>query len=217
MGAPVTHYPGQHYEIRLTAPDGYQAARLYSAAMPANGTSRVLQLTIALMPYGEVSPYLFNHVRSGSQLEIRGPFGGYFNWTPAEGRPLLLVGGGTGVVPLRAIRVGHQQECAEVPIRLLYSVKTYPDLAYKYEICPAHGNCPDDVTITFTSKAPEGWTGHTGRIDPALVKEALGSLPENPAVYIAGPTPFVESAADLLVAAGIDPQAIKTERFGPTS
>jgi ferredoxin-NADP reductase len=213
---PVKHYAGQHYEIRLTSPDGYMAARLYSAAIPANGTSHVLQLTIALMPYGEVSPYIFNHVHTGSQLEIRGPLGGYFNWTPAEKAPLLLVGGGTGVVPLRAIRMAHMHECAGVPLKLLYSVKNWYDMAYKYELCPPHAGCPEDVILTFTEEAPEGWKGFTRRIDAAMVKGVLGTYKQNPHVYICGPTPFVEAASNLLVASGLNPATIKTERFGPT-
>lgn len=213
---PVQHEAGQHYEIRLTAPDGYQAARLYSAAMPANGTGHTLCLTIALMAYGEVSPYIFNHVHSGSQLEIRGPLGKYFTWTPAVSDPLLLIGGGTGVVPLRAIRIAHQHECANVPIKLLYSVKNYYDMAYKTELFPMHGLPPHDVTLTFTEQAPAGWGGYTRRIDAPMVKEVLAGYEQTPKTYVCGPTPFVEAASNLLVAAGIDPATIKTERFGPT-
>jgi ferredoxin-NADP reductase len=213
---PVKHYAGQHYEIRLTSPDGYQAARLYSAAIPANGTGMVLQLTIANMPFGEVSPYIFNHVHSGSQLEIRGPLGGYFNWTMKENAPLLLVGGGTGVVPLRAIRMAHMQECAGVPLKLLYSVKNWYDMAYKYELCPAHAGCPDDVIMTFTEQAPDGWKGYSRRIDADMIKDVLARFNTAPHVYVCGPTPFVEAVSNLLVAAGLDPLTIKTERFGPT-
>jgi ferredoxin-NADP reductase len=213
---PIKHYAGQHYEIRLTAPDGYQAARLYSAAMPANGTSNVLQLTIANMPFGEVSPYIFNHVHSGSQLEIRGPLGGYFNWTPKEDKPLLLIGGGTGVVPLRAIRMAHMHECAGGPLKLLYSVKNWYDMAYKYELCPPHADCPRDVILTFTEQAPDGWKGYARRIDEPMVKEVLADYEQPPLVYVCGPTPFVEAASNLLVSAGLDPLTIKTERFGPT-
>ncbi len=134
--SPISHDAGQHYEIRLTAEDGYQAARLYSAAMPANGTGHTLELTVALMPHGEVSTYLFNQVTSGTKLELRGPLGRYFVWEPHQTEPILLVGGGVGVAPLRAIRLAHQQACADCPIRLLYSARSYADMAYKYELFP---------------------------------------------------------------------------------
>src|SRR6266446_211296 len=118
--APVKHDAGQHYEIRLTAEDGYQAARLYSAAMPANGSSNMLQLTIALMPHGEVSSYIFNKLKPGEQVEIRGPLGRDFIWTPKPENPVLLVGGGTGVIPLRCMRLAHQYAASLVPMKLLY-------------------------------------------------------------------------------------------------
>jgi ferredoxin-NADP reductase len=214
---PVQHAAGQHYEIRLTAADGYQAARLYSAAMPANGSSNTLQLTIALMPNGEVSPYIFNHVRTGSQLEIRGPLGRYFMWTPEVTEPVLLVGGGSGVVPLRAMRIEHQHCCSDVPMRLLYSVKTYHDMAYKYELFPPHGDPPEDVIMTFTERAPKEWKGYARRIDTAMVHEALHSFPVTPCAYVCGPTPMVEAVTQLLVQAGLDPATIKAERFGSTA
>jgi len=214
---PVTHDAGQHYEIRLTADDGYQAARLYSAATPANGTGNMLQLTIALMPNGEVSPYLFNHIRTGSKVELRGPLGNYFTWTNQVADPILLIGGGTGIVPLRAIRLSHQQRCMTSPIKLLYSVKTYADMAYKYEMFPRGGEPSSDMIMTFTELAPEGWQGYARRIDGPMLQEVLAQLPAPPLVYICGPTPMVESVADALVAGGVDPNRIKTERFGPTS
>lgn len=214
---PVKHDAGQHYEIRLTAEDGYQAARLYSAATPANGTGNMLQLTIALMPHGEVSPYIFNHVKTGSKIEIRGPLGNYFTWTNQVEDPILLIGGGTGVVPLRAIRLAHQQCCMMSSIKLLYSVKTYADMAYKYEMFPRGGAPSSDVIMTFTEEAPADWKGYARRIDEGMIKEVLKAFDKPPLVYVCGPTPMVESAADKLVAAGIDPARIKTERFGPTS
>jgi ferredoxin-NADP reductase len=214
---PVKHDAGQHYELRLTAEDGYQAARLYSAAMPANGTTNMLELTIARMDHGEISPYIFNNLKIGSQVEIRGPFGRHFVWTPEKTEPLLLIGGGTGIIPLRAIRLAHQYAAASSPIRLLYSVHTYYDMAYKYELFPRNGHPADDVTITFTDTAPYGWDGWTGRIDSEKIHEILDNFVSDPAVYICGPTPFVETAADLLVVAGIEPEMIKAERFGPTA
>jgi ferredoxin-NADP reductase len=213
----VKHDPGQHYEIRLTAPDGYQAARLYSAATPANGSSNMLQLTIALMPNGEVSPYIFNHIKPGSKLEIRGPLGKYFIWNDYVNDPVLLIGGGTGVVPLRAMRLAHNYECCNQPMKLLYSVKTYEDMLYKYELFPRHAGPHNDVIMTFTEQAPTGWKGYKRRIDDAMLKEVLASYSKPPLVYVCGPTPMVESVASKLVDAGIDPERIKTERFGPTA
>jgi ferredoxin-NADP reductase len=214
---PVRHDPGQHYEIRLTAEDGYQAARLYSAATPANGTGSMLQLTIALMPDGEVSPYLFHNVNLGDQLEIRGPLGRYFTWTPDVDRPVLLIGGGVGAVPLRAIRLAHQQCCAATPMKLLYSVKTYDDMLYKYELFPPGGQPSEDVIMTFTERAPAGWGGYARRIDGDMLKEVLAAFAEPPAIYVCGPTPMVEAAATALVRVGIDPGTIKAERFGSTA
>jgi ferredoxin-NADP reductase len=215
--APVKHDVGQHYEIRLTAEDGYQAARLYSAAMPANGTSNMLQLTIALMPHGEVSSYLFNNVKPGDKLEIRGPLGRYFIWTPDVDRPTLLIGGGSGVVPLRAIRLQHQHADSDLPMKLLYSVKTYHDMAYKYELFPPNMLPPKNVIMTFTSTPPPGWKGYMRRVDPAMLGEVLEGLGTNPLVFVCGPTQMAESVADSLQQAGVKPESIRTERFGETS
>jgi ferredoxin-NADP reductase len=214
--SPIKHDAGQHYEIRLTAEDGYQAARLYSAAMPGNGTANMLQLTIALMPNGEVSPYIFQNVKTGSQLELRGPLGRHFIWTPEITEPVLLVGGGTGVIPLRAIRLEHQQAGSKSPIKLLYSARTYYDMPYKYELFPENAVPPKDVVITFTDQAPAGWQGYSRRIDAAMVRDVLATFHQDPLVFICGPTPMVESVSQQLVAAGIDPSKIKAERFGST-
>jgi ferredoxin-NADP reductase len=215
--SPIKHEAGQHYEIRLTAPDGYQAARLYSAAMPANGTSNMLQLTIGLMPDGEISPYVFNNVSVGSQLEIRGPLGNYFVWKPSQTDAVLLIGGGTGVIPLRCMRLMHQYAATDSPMQLLYTVDSYQDMAFKYELFPEHGEPPEDVTFTFTGQAPDGWAGYNRRIDEQMLLEVLQALPLVPKVYVCGPTPMVESVTGLLVKVGISPDRISAERFGPTS
>ncbi len=216
FGQPVRHDAGQHYEIRLTAEDGYQAARLYSAASPANGSGTMLQLTIALIPGGEVSPYLFQNVRPGDKLELRGPLGNYFTWQPAVKAPVLLIGGGTGVVPLRAIRLSHQQCCADTPMKLLYSVKTYEDMIYKYELFPPRGEPSSDVIMTFTERAPEVWNGYHRRIDKPILREVLNLYDTEPVVYVCGPTPMVEAVTQALVHIGLDPNTIKAERFGST-
>lgn len=213
---PVKHDAGQHYEIRLTAADGYQAARLYSAAMPANGTSNMLQLTIALMPNGEVSSYIFRSVKPGSQIEIRGPLGRYFVWTPEQKNPVLLIGGGSGVVPLRAMRLSHQQAAAKTPIMLLYSVRSYLDMAYKYELFPPGGEPAHDVLMTFTKDPPNEWQGYARRINASMLDEVLASYPSKPRIYVCGPTPMVESVTQLLVQLGLDAATISAERFGST-
>lgn len=213
---PVQHLAGQHYEIRLTAEDGYQAARLYSAANPASGDSNILELTIALMPYGEVSPYLFQQVTSGTQLEIRGPLGRHFVWTPDITESVLLIGGGTGVVPLRAMRMQHQHECSNSQMKLLYSVRSYYDMAYKYEVFPKSGQPSGDVIMTFTDMQPDGWNGYSRRIDAEMIHEVLSQFKSQPIAFVCGPTPMVEAVSSLLVAAGISPERIKTERFGST-
>lgn len=214
---PVKHDAGQHYEIRLTAADGYQAARLYSAAMPANGTSNALELTIAHMPGGEVSSYLFDSVNVDSQLEIRGPLGRYFIWTPEQNDPVLLVGGGTGVVPLRCMRLEHQQACSAAPMKLLYSVRTYEDMVYKYELLPHGGTPSDDVILTFTQDPPADWRGYDRRIDATMISEILAGFPSTLRAYVCGTTPLVEHVTQLLVSAGLDPAKISAERFGATA
>jgi ferredoxin-NADP reductase len=214
---PVKHDAGQHYEIRLTAADGYQAARLYSAAMPANGTANTLELTIALMPDGEVSSYIFNHVKVGSQIEIRGPLGRYFVWTPEQKDPVLLVGGGTGVIPLRCMRLEYQQATSTIPMKLIYSARTYIDTAYKYELFPQGGEPSEDVVMTFTEEPPVGWEGYTRRIDAAILDEVLASFPQEPRAYVCGTTPLVENVTQLLVRGGLNPAKISAERFGSTA
>jgi ferredoxin-NADP reductase len=213
---PVKHASGQHYELRLTADDGYQAARLYSAASPASGRSNMLQLTIGLMPYGEVSPYLFRHATVDSQFEIRGPLGRYFVWSPAQTEPILLVGGGIGVVPLRSIWQEHMMSHAQSRIALLYSASSYTDVVYKYELMPDRSEMPRDVILTFTEQAPRDWTGYSHRLNSTIIADSLVRFDSQPTCYVCGPTPFVESAASLLIAAGVPASNIKAERFGPT-
>jgi ferredoxin-NADP reductase len=213
---PVQHLSGQHYEIRLTAEDGYQAARLYSAAAPAGGQSGVLQLTIALMPHGEVSSYIYNHVRSGSQLEIRGPLGRYFVWRPEQTEPVLLIGGGTGVIPLRSMLIEHMMRESAAEMVLLYSATTYQDTLFKYDLMPERADMPGKVILTFSERAPRGWNGYARRVDEMMLREVLERFTESPACYVCGPTPFVEVVTGLLVNAGIDAARIRAERFGPT-
>jgi ferredoxin-NADP reductase len=199
----MPHLPGQHYDVRLTAPDGYQAERSYSIASSPLDEGEI-ELTIDRLEDGEVSPYFHDVVQEGDQVELRGPFTSYFVWRGES--PLLLVGGGSGVVPLMAILRHRRRAMPEVPVRLVYSVRHAEDVIY-------HDELGDDVLLTFTRDAPEGWTGHTGRIDAALIEEADHG---DGTAFVCGSNPFVEAASDLLLGAGFDAARIKTERFGPT-
>ena len=202
------HLAGQHVDVRLTAEDGYQAQRSYSIASAPEDEHLVI--TVQRLDDGEVSPYLTEPLVPGDELELRGPIGGYFVWREAVGGPLLLVAGGAGVVPLRAILRHHHAVASEIPVRLLYSARTRADLIYRAEL-DGH-----DTIITLTDEQPPEWDGRTGRIDSAFLAETAWPAAERPLVYICGPTGFVEAIADALVTLGHDPSRIRTERFGPT-
>jgi ferredoxin-NADP reductase len=199
------HLAGQHVDVRLTAEDGYQAQRSYSIASAPEDEHLVL--TVERLDDGEVSPYLTETVQPGDDLELRGPIGGYFVWEESLGGPLLLVGGGSGVVPLRAMLRYHRAVGSDVPARLLYSARTQADLIYPRELAGF------DTTITLTR---EHWAGRTGRVDRELLEEVGWPATEQPLVYVCGPTGFVEAVADALVALGHDASRVRTERFGPT-
>lgn len=203
------HRPGQHVDVRLTAEDGYQAERSYSLAAPAGGER--VELLVERVDDGEVSPYLVDEMRPGDQLELRGPVGGYFVWEPSEGGPVLLVGGGSGVAPLRAMAVAGAGR--GVPMRLLYSVRDLADAPYAAELDRLAGV---DVTYTLTRAAPPGWTGFRRRVDANMLREVGWSPADAPLAYVCGPTPFVETVADALVDLGHEPPRVRTERFGPT-
>lgn len=207
----VDHMAGQHYEVRLTAEDGYQAARLYSAASAATGSNE-LDLTIAVYADGEVSPYLHEHLRVGDKLEIRGPLGKFFVWEPSMPEPIFMVGGGTGIVPLRCILQAHHAADAATPISLLYSARSFDEIIYRRELL-----APDaPVTITLTGEPPPAeWTGQTGRISMALLEMVLATMDidAKPLCYVCGMTPFVETISTALLAMDIPPARIKAERF----
>jgi ferredoxin-NADP reductase len=207
------HAPGQHVDIRLTAADGYQAQRSYSIASEPGAAA--LELTIERIDDGEVSPYLTEEARPGDEFELRGPIGGYFVWDGAGDAPLLLVAGGSGLVPLMAMLRRHRATGSEVDARLLLSARTLDDVLYRDELEALRD--PVMVHITLTrGEPPPGWAGFGRRIDRAMLA-AVGPEPaQRPAVYVCGPTPFVEEAARLLVELGHDPGAVHTERFGPT-
>jgi ferredoxin-NADP reductase len=208
------HRAGQHLDVRLTAEDGYQAERSYSiASAPENG----LAITVERLEDGEVSPYLVDELRVGDRLELRGPIGGYFVWTPTDGGPLLLIAGGSGIVPLMAMIRHRTAAGSDVPTRLLYSSRTYEDVIYRDELdrLQADGNGLE-VFHTLTRAKPSGWTGYSRRIDDEMLGQVAWPAEEEARVFVCGSTRFVDAAADGLVRLGYDPLRIRTERFGPT-
>ena len=210
----VGHRAGQHVDVRLTAEDGYQTQRSYSiASAPEDGD---LVLTVERLDDGEVSPYLTDVLRPGDTLELRGPIGGYFVWEQSFGGPLLLVGGGSGVVPLRSILRHHQAIESAVPVRLLYSARSLSEVIYREELMRIGADDVIDIRFTLTRERPNGWRGYSRRIDQELLGEVSWPPSERPLVYVCGPTGFVEATASAFVALGHEPGRIRTERFGPT-
>lgn len=208
------HRAGQHVDVRLTAEDGYQAQRSYSIA--SGPEDDYVVLTVERLEDGEVSPYLVGELRPGDELELRGPIGGYFVWEASLPGPLLLVGGGSGIVPLRAML--RHWLAAERPVaaRLLHSARSSEDVIYRDELARLAAFEEVDVRIALTREWPEDWEGHRGRIDRALLDEVAWPPQEDPRVYLCGPTGFVEAASVGLVENGHQPARIRTERFGPT-
>ncbi|MEX0761186.1 MAG: ferredoxin reductase [Dehalococcoidia bacterium] len=208
--------PGQHFDVRLTAPDGYQAQRSYSIASPPE-TEGEIDLTIEMLEDGEVSPFFHSEVQEGDEIELRGPIGGPFTWTVRTGGPVLLAAGGSGIVPLMSM-LRHRQASGAIDINmlLLYSARSLEDVIYRQELDQMAADPNLIVRYTLTRSRPEGWTGYGRRIDQPMLEEALADLGEASLAYVCGPTPFVESVADTLVTTGMLPAQIRTERFGPT-
>jgi ferredoxin-NADP reductase len=200
---------GQHLDVRLTAEDGYQAQRSYSIA---SAPGEPLAITVERLDDGEVSPYLVDEVREGDVFEVRGPIGGYFVWDGDEPEPVLLVAGGSGVVPLAAMARRRARIGSAAPMRLLYSSRSWEDVIYRDEL----ETLGLEVVHTLTRSQPPGWTGYARRIDDALLAEVAFPAAEAPRVYVCGSTRFVDAAADGLVRLGHDPAGIRTERFGAT-
>jgi ferredoxin-NADP reductase len=204
------HRAGQHVDIRLTAEDGYRAERAYSIA---SAPGEPLAITVERLENGEVSPYLTEDVQAGDVIGLRGPIGGYFVWGPEDGGPLLLVAGGSGVVPLRAILRHRRRQGNDVPARLLYSARSPEDVIYRDELAEGMGDGVELVQ-TFTRAHPPGWSGYTRRVDAAMLAEVAWPAGERPLAFVCGPTPFVETVAGNLVKLGYPPTRVKTERFG---
>jgi ferredoxin-NADP reductase len=208
------HRAGQHVDVRLTAEDGYQAERSYSIASAPEEDQLVL--TVERLEDGEVSSYLVDELRLGDQLELRGPIGGYFVWEEALGGPLLLVAGGSGVVPLRSMLRHRAAAELDVPARLIYSARSLDDVIYRQELTKSAAEDGVEVHFALTRDWPDGWSGHRGRLDGQFLAEAAWPPSQEPLVYVCGPTEFVEAVAGVLVHAGHQPARIRTERFGPT-
>ena len=208
------HQAGQHVDVRLTAPDGYSAQRSYSIASPPGGTG--LELTVQRLADGEVSPYLTEVLAPGDPLELRGPIGGWFVWRAEDTGPVLLVAGGSGVVPLMAMIRARALSGSRAPFRLVYSVREPETALYASELAErARTDAGLEVTYVYTRSTPAGWPMPAGRINADILTAGQAALP-GLSVFVCGPTGFVEAAADLLVDAGHEPGTIKTERFGPS-
>jgi ferredoxin-NADP reductase len=212
----MRHRAGQHYDVRLTAEDGYQAQRSYSVASPPERTG-LIELTVERLEDGEVSPYLCDVAMPGDELEVRGPIGGYFVWEARTTRPLLLVGGGSGVVPLMAMIRHRSAAGSHVPARLLYSARAPEEIIYRPELDRLGMTDPAiQVVYTFTRMTPPGWPGYARRIDAQMLREVSAPLGQGALAYVCGPTLLVEAVADALVGLGWPPVSVLTERFGPT-
>jgi ferredoxin-NADP reductase len=205
------HLPGQHLDVRLTAPDGYQAQRSYSiASAPEEPT---LDLVVERLDDGEVSPYLTDELRVGDQVELRGPIGGYFVWEASLGGPLQLIAGGSGVAPFLAMLEHHRASGSDAAVRLLYSAKRLAEVIERDRL-DAHRSRGIGVELTLTREEPDGWEGLTGRVTRQMLERVTFPPEERPMLFVCGPTAFVETVADMAVAIGHAPGRIKTERFG---
>jgi len=202
---------GQHVDVRLTAPDGYQAVRSYSIATASPGDR--LELAVDRLPDGEVSPYLVDDLLPGDELELRGPLGGWFVWRPEQTGPVQLIGGGSGIVPLMAMIRAHAASGSTARFRLLYSVRTAEDAFFVPEL-ERLASAYFSIDWVYTRVAPEGWPVPAGRVGPRILESSTIPASEMPAVFVCGPTGFVEAVADALVALGHAPASVKTERFG---
>ena len=214
------HVPGQHYDVRLTAPDGSQAQRSYSiasapempgspdaSALPASRRPVHIELTVERIADGDVSPYLHDVIKVGDEIEVRGPFGGWFIWRGDT--PVLLLGGGSGVVPLMSMRRYWAAVDRPVPLSLVVSVRAPEDLYYA-------GEYGDETTVVYSRKAPAGAVRPAGRLDAAVLEPLIGALPAQTVAYVCGSAGFAEHASQLLVSLGVDRSAVRVERFGPS-
>jgi ferredoxin-NADP reductase len=212
----LRHKPGQHYDVRLTAPDGYQAQRSYSIASDPERAGEI-DLTVERIEDGEVSSYMHDVLIVGDLIEVRGPIGGYFVWESSVEEPILLVAGGSGIVPLMSMLRHRAAVGSTTPTRLLYSARTPDDVIYSAELMRLMGSQDGlGIFFTFTRQAPADWTGYARRIDGQMLGEIAGPLGKEARAFVCGPTLMVEAVADALLQIGLAPSQIRTERFGPT-
>ena len=210
------HRPGQHVDLRLTAEDGYSVERSYSIASEPERTGEI-DITVERIPDGEVSPFLHDVAQTGDRLEVRGPIGGYFVWEVGLGGPLLLVGGGSGVVPLMAMLRHRARAGDRTPTRLLFSARQIDDVIYRDELDRLAARRDGfEVIYTLTRSHPPDWTGYVRRIDDRVMAEVIEPLGVGTQVFVCGPTALVEAAANGLVRLGLAPDRVRTERFGPS-
>ena len=210
------HLSGQHVDVRLTAEDGYQAQRSYSIASPAGPADRI-ELTVERLADGEVSSFLTEALAVGDSIELRGPIGGYFTWKPVDTTPLMLIAGGSGVVPCMSMLRTRDQVGSKVPARMLFSSRTAADIIYRRELerLAVKGD-GFSLIHTLTRERPSGWRGESRRVDREMLAAHVFPAARASRIFVCGPTSFVETVADQLVSLGHEPAAIKTERFGPT-
>ena len=203
------HRAGQHVDVRLTADDGYQAQRSYSiASAPEDG----LRITVERLDDGEVSPWFVDVAQPGDSFDVRGPFGGWFVWNAGQSNPLLLIAGGSGVVPLMSMLRHRKNAHSHVEARLLLSARDPSDVLYANELATIGA----ELTFTYTRSAPEGWTGYARRVDREMLAEVAYAPGRGARTYVCGPTSFVETVANHLVSLDYDSATIRTERFGAT-
>ena len=209
------HRPGQHIDVRLTAEDGYHAERSYSIASPPEDMG--VEITVDRLEDGEVSPFLVDDMQDGDTLEVRGPIGGWFAWDVRDGGPLLMMAGGSGIVPLMAMLRHRRRRASTIPARLLVSVRTEADLFYTNELAELQAAGDGfELFVTLTREAPAGWSGLTGRISREMLAGVVWPSPDSTRVFICGPNAFVEKAGWIIVDLGYPPAHVRTERFGPS-
>jgi ferredoxin-NADP reductase len=207
------HLPGQHVDLRLTAEDGYSVQRSYSISSAPDGNR--VELAVQRVDDGEVSPYLCDVLTVGSQIELRGPVGGWFVWRPTDQAPVTLVAGGSGIAPLMAMIRTRAAEGSRVPFRLVYSVRTPDDVMFADELRRRAREDPGlDVRLVYTRRTPDGVPEPPGRLGVATLNTYGWPAEFNPHCFVCGPTGFVETVSDILVALGHDPRRVRTERFG---
>jgi ferredoxin-NADP reductase len=210
------HVAGQHVDVRLTSDDGYQAERSYSIASPS-GRIALIEITIERITNGEVSPFLTEQLALGDTIELRGPLGGYFTWSPENHAPLMLIAGGSGIVPLMSMLRTRTKAVNRPPARLLYSSRRFEEIIYRSELDSlVAANDGFSIASALTRGAPANWNGETRRVDGEMIAKYIFPAAQAPYIFVCGPTSFVETVADHLVALGHQESAIKTERFGPT-